>query len=207
MKPTGALECGSHQRSFQGPGRQSTQRSQSPRLSHRALTGTLIVMCLVPVVLLTVLFWYLPPVYEGKLKAGVRGEGLPPGEFYDTRYDLRAAVPIGELVVRNESDQDWTHLNILVNGFYQIYDREPIPAGEERRFKLDRFVTRTGATFELRYNPLKHVRIYARRPTKDRATFDADIDWKSVGPDGRTPFVHSVDSGNERTPPGNQPNR
>ena len=160
--------------------KESTALAATPKLSHGLLTGTLITMCIVPVLLIFLLFAYLPPVHEGQLEASVGAAGLPAAAFYDTRYDLRPAVPTGELIVRNESDQDWTHLNIQINKHYQIYERNPIPAGEERRFKLDRFVTRTGATFELRYNPLKHVRIYARRPTKDRATFATDFDWQSV---------------------------
>ncbi|MEE2826560.1 MAG: hypothetical protein VYE64_08030 [Planctomycetota bacterium] len=161
-------------------GKESTSYQQAPKLSHRALTATLVAMCIIPVVLITVMFFYLPQVHEGDLEASVSAEGLPPAAFYQQRYSERPAVPSGDLVIRNESDQDWTHLNIQVNRHYQIYEREPIPAGEERRFQLHRFVSRTGATFDLRYNPLNHVRIYARRPTKDRATYSMKFDWETV---------------------------
>lgn len=164
---------------------QSTQLAAAPRFTHRALTIALIAMCVVPLVLLTVLFIYLPPVYEGELDARVWAEGLPPAEFYEIPYDNRPEVADGELVVVNMGDHDWTHLNIQINRHYQIYEREPIPAGQTRRFKLSRFITRTGATFELRYNPIKHVRIYARRPTRDRATFETDLDGEHATPDGR----------------------
>jgi len=63
----------------------------------------------------------------------------------------------------------------LVNGYYQIYDSEPIPAKSSKAYKLDRFVSRAGARFQLRYNPLKSARIYARRPTHDRATWACEF--------------------------------
>ena len=117
----------------------------------------------------------MPPVYEGQLEAVVSAIDLPPPAFYEPHYSKRPDWTIGELVVRNESDQDWTHLNIQINRHYQIYDIEPIPAHGERHYELSRFVSRTGARFKLRYNPLKSVRIYARRPTKDRATFSYEF--------------------------------
>jgi hypothetical protein len=159
---------------------ESTGSAAAPILSPTGLTWLLIAMCVIPIVTITALFSYLPKVYEGELKASVRAVGLPPGSFYAVRFSDRPPVPTGELIVKNESDQDWTHLNIQVNHFYQIYERNPIPAGEYRSFKLDRFVSRTGATFNLRYNPLRSVRIYARRPTKDRATYFCEYPWQDV---------------------------
>ncbi len=140
----------------------------------------LIVMCSIPVITITALFWYLPPVYEGALQASISAEDLPPGTFYDQYYADRPPVDAGVLIVHNDSQQDWTNLNILINKQYQIHEHRPIPAGGSRRFRTDRFVSRTGAQFDLRYNPLRHVRIYARRPTKDRATFSTDFDWNAV---------------------------
>jgi hypothetical protein len=150
---------------------ESSEQKKSPRLSHRTLTVMLTIMCLIPLVTIAVLWNYLPPVYEGKLEANVLSEGLPNAEFYAIDYYKRPPVEDGVLVVQNLSDQDWTQLNIQVNGNYQIYDTEPILAHEEKRYDLNRFVNRTGARFSLQYNELSRVRIYARRPTKDRATF------------------------------------
>ena len=160
--------------------KQSNALTNTPQLSSSGLTRLLILMCIVPIVTIAALFWYMPPVFEGQLEASVTAEDLPAASYYDTHYTERAEVPTAVLVVHNESDQEWTHLNIQVNKHYQIYEHEPIPAGETRRFRLDRFVSRTGAKFEVRYNPLRYVRIYARRPTKDRATFATDFDWESV---------------------------
>ena len=150
---------------------ESSEQKQSPHLSHRTLTVMLTIMCLIPLVTIAVLWNYLPPVFEGKLKANVMSEGLPDAEFYAIDYFKRPEVEDGVLVVQNLGDQDWTQLNIQVNGNYQIYDTEPILAHEEKRYDLDRFVNRTGARFSVQYNELSRVRIYARRPTKDRATF------------------------------------
>jgi hypothetical protein len=150
---------------------ESSSVASTPRLSHRNLTLSLIAMCIVPLVTLTVLWKILPPTEEGVLEAHVTSAGLPPDEFYLTKYYERDPFSGGELIVTNTSDQDWTHLDIRINGSYQIYDIKPIPAGATTQFRLDRFITRTGARFSLRYNQLKSVRIYARRPTRDRATF------------------------------------
>lgn len=153
------------------PASESSERQVPPRLSHRGLTVMLTMMCVIPVVTIAVLWRYLPPVFEGKLEAQVVAEDLPGADFYAIDYYKRPKVEGGILIVQNKSDQDWTHLNILVNGNYQIYDTEPIPAHGEKRYVLNRFVNRTGARFSLQFNELSRVRIYARRPTKDRATY------------------------------------
>jgi hypothetical protein len=150
---------------------ESSQQKLSPRLGHRDLTIMLLAMCTIPVITIFVLLAYLPPVYEGKLEANVYAEGLPNEEFYEVEYYDRPEFKGGFLVLENKSEQDWTHLNIQVNGNYQIYDKDPIPAHGERRYELNRFLNRTGARFSLQYNELKRVRVYARRPTKDRATY------------------------------------
>ena len=159
----------------------STAFEAAPRLSSHGLTILLIGMCLVPAVTIFALKQYLPPVYQGKLQASISAEDLPPASFYDIDYRKRPPVKSsGVLVVHNESDQEWTHVNIRLNKHYQIGSRDAIPAGETRRYRLDRFVSRTGARFQVRYNPLKYVQVYARRPTKDRATYSTDFDWESV---------------------------
>ena len=152
----------------------------APQLSANGLTKLLIAMCIVPVVTITTLFWYMPPVHEGQLQASIEAEGLPPGSFYDEHFSERPKVDAGVLILKNDSEQDWTHLNVQINKHYQVYEHEAIPAGESRRYRLDRFVSRTGAKFDVRYNPLRFVRVYARRPSKDRATYASDFDWESV---------------------------
>ena len=158
------------------PAEQSSARRNAPRLTHRGLTMLLVGMCLVPTVTIFSLWSYLPPVYEGQLEADARTTNLPPAEFYARPFRDRPTVGGGQLHVLNQSDQVWTMLNVQINHFYQIYDRDPLNPGEERTYELDRFVTRTGAIFDLRYNPVKNVRVYARRPTRDRATFFKDFE-------------------------------
>lgn len=154
---------------------QSSEQKKSPQLGHRGLTIMLSLMCLIPVVTIAALWGYLPKVYEGKLEATVLSRDLPNQEFYSVDYYKRPVYTKGVLIIRNNSDQDWTHLNIQVNGNYQIYDVEPILAHGEKQYDLNRFLNRTGARFSLQYNELNRIRIYARRPTKDRATFYQDF--------------------------------
>lgn len=149
----------------------SSEQQKSPQLSHRGLTIMLSIMCLVPVVTILVLWNYLPPVFEGQLEASVTAQNLPGADFYGVEYYKRPPVEGGEIIVYNQSDVDWTHLNIQVNGNYQVYDKETIPAHGEKVYELSRFLNRTGARFSLQFNELERVRIYARRPTKDRATY------------------------------------
>ena len=150
----------------------SKAMQQSPQLSSAALTRLLIGMCLLPVITIFALFLYMPPAAEGELDCQFATSGLPDQNFYAVEYRLRNEYEGGELLVTNLEEHDWTHLNILVNGHYQVYDKEPIPAGETKNYKLERFVSRAGARFSLRYNQLKSARIYARRdnPKHDRAT-------------------------------------
>ena len=155
--------------------RRSPAEQGSPFLSHQALTTLLFAMAAVPIIVIAVLWNFLPPVHEGELQANVYAEGVPPDEFYEVRYDQRPTVSDGFLVVQNNSDEDWTMLNIQVNKNYQIYDTEPILANSKRKFKLDKFITRSGARFSLRYNPLKSVMIYARLPSSERATYSYEF--------------------------------
>ena len=161
----------------------SSAMQQSPQLSSAALTKILIGMCLLPVITILVLWVYMPPAAEGELNCQFTTVGLPDQDFYAIEYRNREEFDGGELVVSNLEDYDWTHLNILVNGHYQIYDKEPIVAGTSKTYAIERFVSRAGARFSLRYNQLKSARIYARRdnPEHDRATYSCTfVDGKAV---------------------------
>ena len=156
--------------------RLTREEQAAPQLTHQSLTLLLGLMCLIPVTTIFALWGYLPDVHEGQLEAEVYAQGLPPKEYYSTEYYKRLPVSDGFLVLKNKSDVDWTHLNVQVNGNYQIYDRETIPAHGQREYILGKFLNRTGAKFQLQYNELNRVRVYARRPTKDRATFEHKFD-------------------------------
>lgn len=161
----------------------SKAMQQSPQLSSAALTRLLIGMCLLPVITIFALFLYMPPAAEGELDCQFSAIGLPDEGFYAIEYRLREEYDGGELVVTNREAFDWTHLNMVVNGHYQVYDKEPIAAGTSKHYKLERFVSRAGARFSLRYNQLKSARIYARRdnPKHDRATYSCTfVDGKAT---------------------------
>lgn len=155
---------------------QSSIAKPMATLSPDALRWILAAMCVTPVIIILALFWYMPPVYEGLLEAKLTATGLPPKVYYEEKYYERVGHEGGQLVVENLSDQDWTHLNIQVNKHYQIIDKVPIKAHSVKAFDLDRFVNRTGARFSVQYNELASARIYARRPTRDRATYACEFE-------------------------------
>ncbi len=155
---------------------QSSIAKPMPTLSPNSLRWILAAMCVTPVVIILALFSYMPPVYEGLLEAKLTATGLPPKVYYEEKYYERVGHEGGQLVVENLSEQDWTHLNIQVNKHYQIIDKVPIKAHSVKAFDLDRFVNRTGARFSVQYNELASARIYARRPTRDRATYACEFE-------------------------------
>lgn len=146
-------------------------QQQSALLGGRAFLAILVLLCVLPVATVAIIWQYLPPVAEGKLAAKIQAVGLPSAEYYAIDYRKREPHKGGELLITNLGEQEWTNLNITVNTFYQIYDNVPIKPGETASFELESFVSRTGARFSLQYNELGTVRVYARLPTKDRATY------------------------------------
>ena len=163
------------------PRPQTTEQQKAPRLSARGLTLALMIMTAIPIATVLAIWNFLPQVYEGQLQAAATAQGLPPADFYLPRYDLRPPWSGGELILHNNSDEDWSHLNIQVNGFYQIHDIQPIPAGETKSYKLEKFLTRSGARFKLQYNQLRKVRVYARLPGGNRATFAHEFETVPEG--------------------------
>jgi hypothetical protein len=154
---------------------QSSIAKPMATLSPSTLRWILAAMCITPVAIILALFQYMPPVYEGLLEAKITATGLPPKVYYEEKYYERLGHEGGQLLIENQSDQDWTHLNIQVNKHYQIIDKVPIKARSVKAFDLDRFVNRTGARFSVQYNELASARIYARRPTRDRATYACEF--------------------------------
>jgi hypothetical protein len=141
----------------------------------------LVLLCLLPIATIAIIWHFLPKTQEGKLLAKVTAVGLPAAEYYQTHYRDRPPHVGGELLLTNASDQEWTHLNITINNAYQIFDIKPIKPGETVSFELHRFVSRSGARFSLQYNELRSVLIYARRPSKDRATYYQEFDTVEKG--------------------------
>ena len=156
--------------------RLSTAQKASPKLSRQMLTRVLIAMMATPVLTILGLWGFMPQVYEGQLEASVYTEGLPISDFYQVPLDERPSFQGGFIVVCNDSEDDWTHLKMQINDYYSSFDIEPIEAGTEKRFLLSKFITRWGTEFSVRNVPLKSVRIYARRPGGDRATFGKEFE-------------------------------
>jgi hypothetical protein len=182
MNPTTSpSDPSSHQDSLPGPLPKSHFQTQSPQLGGRSFLVILFLLCSLPVAVVALIWQYLPRVEEGKLDARVTAIGLPSVEYYQIDYRRRDPHSGGELLVTNTGTQAWTHLNISINTFYQIYDTVPIAPGETVRFELDRFVSRTGARFSLQYNELRNVRVYARLPTKNRATYKYEFPTVAKG--------------------------
>jgi hypothetical protein len=159
----------------------SSYQQVAPRIEHGHFFKILILLVCLPVAVIAVIWQFLPPVEEGKLLAKATPVGLPEPDYYQTEYRHRKPFEGGELLIQNLSDQEWTHLHITINNAYQISDIVPIKPGQTARFELNRFVSRSGARFSLQYNELKNVLIYARRPTKDRATFYQEFDTVEKG--------------------------
>lgn len=157
-------------------GEQSSQLAAAPVLSRRGLTLLLGLMCLVPIVTISIMQLTMPPVRPGELKAEVSLMNVPPANYYDQHSDLRLPFPTASVVVKNSGDQPWTHVNVRLNRDYQIYQHgDPIKPGESRAYFLDRFVSRTGAQLNVRLTKLKDIEIYARLPDKSRATFEQEF--------------------------------
>ena len=157
--------------------RQSSVLSAAPVLTSKGLTLLLVLMCLVPVVTITVLQITMPPVLPGTLKAEVALIDVPPPSYYETRLEDRTQFPTAALTVRNVGEENWTHLNVRINnGNYQIYEHgSPIEPGQERTFLLNRFVHRSGAVFDVGINRPSSVEIYARLPDKSRGTYECEL--------------------------------
>jgi hypothetical protein len=151
--------------------RESSYRAAAPKLSPRVLTGLLVTVTLIPPVMIGVLWAILPPVKANQLKAEVRLENAPPASFYDLRFADRVFDPNVQVIVKNIGDEPWTNINVRVNRYYNIYDHgHPILPGEQQAYLLSRFLHRD-VFFDMRYNPVHSVMVYARLPDGSRATY------------------------------------
>lgn len=136
----------------------------------------LIAMFVIPIATVLTLWYYLPPVSMHTLDAVVTLKGMERAEEYDRRETI-PSVPEPRVVVKNNGKDEWTQLIVEVNKRYKVYRTdEVVPAGESIEFGLDYFMTREGLFFPPGQIDVKHVRVYARLPSKSRATFETDFD-------------------------------
>ncbi|MBX3417986.1 MAG: hypothetical protein KF851_10315 [Pirellulaceae bacterium] len=160
------------------------EEDRSPRLTPQTLTILLAIMCVVPTISIFTIYRLMPAVYENKLQAEVFAKDVPEASTYQLPYESRPPLAHkGKLVVTNTGEDTWTQYNIRINRMYgdayQIYEHhEPINPGETKEFELSEFVSRSGARFDVRYNPLRNIEIYARLPSASRATFNHNFEKK-----------------------------
>ncbi len=148
---------------------------RAPKLSQQGLVILMIGMALTPIITVFAINSILPPVYQGKLDAKISLQNVPPDSFYQMPLQKRPELESAVIVVENISDVEWTHFYVRVNRYYDIFDTEPFPPGTARTYRLDRFVARVGAVFDIRYVQVKHVEIYARVPIGARRTYEQNF--------------------------------
>lgn len=154
---------------------ESTAMRNSPRLTTNGLTVMLTAMCLVPVITIFALWQILPPPEEDKLEVEVTKVGVPDMDYYFQDIEDRKDVQDAYIVVKNKSETEWRHIFIKVNKHYDVHDHDPLKAGEERIYLLNKFVGRTSARYDLRQLPLHHIRIFAKQMDSGaRATINLD---------------------------------
>lgn len=167
---------------------ESSAVRNAPRLSTRTLTIMLALMCMVPGIVIFSLTKLMPPTAEGKLEGSVILVNVPTEISYYEVEDLgqRKDVSEASVILKNESESEWQHIVIKVNNRYDLKDHtNPIPAGGQRSYLLNRCVSRTGARFDLRQLPLSHVRVFAKQVDRgNRATLNVTYPGmvKSRGP-------------------------
>lgn len=151
--------------------RQSSYRASAPRLSPKMLTSLLVTVTFIPPLMIVMLWMILPPVKANQLKAEIGLENAPLSSFYTLPFAERQFDPDVKVVVTNLGEQPWTNINVRVNRSFNIYDHEkPVAPGERRSYLLSRFLSRD-AIFDMRYNPVRDVMVYARMPDGSRATY------------------------------------
>jgi hypothetical protein len=156
---------------------QTSFRQFAPRLTANGLSILLCAMCAVPIVTIAVLWASLPPVKINTLQATVTIKNAPPTSYYELPTDQRIPLPEVQLVLTNTGQQAWTNLFVRVNHDYTVFESGgEFRPGESREYFLNRFSSRTGAFYDVRYNPVRDVMIYARLPDHSRATFTRRFD-------------------------------
>jgi len=153
-----------------------SHRDQVGRLSQKAFIAMLVAMFIIPVTTVLTLWYYLPPVSMHKLDATVTFSGMETAEQYDRR-DKDAKIPEPLISIKNDGDQQWTHLIVEINKRYKVYrTEEVVDPGQTIDFALDYFMTREGLFFPPGKIKVNHIRVYARLPSRARATYETDID-------------------------------
>jgi hypothetical protein len=146
-------------------------------LSSRQLTFLLMLMCLTPIVIITLIFNTLGDVKLNQLPARIELIGGVPDSYYDLPFEQRTYLPEMQVAVTNIGSDPWTNLYVRINHHYSIIETgAPFRPGETREYLVNRFTSKTGAYFDMRYVSVKDVMVYARMPDKSRATYERRFD-------------------------------
>ncbi|HMO15721.1 MAG TPA: hypothetical protein PKD64_16670 [Pirellulaceae bacterium] len=144
---------------------------RAPKLSRRVFILLLVLVALVPAVAVYWINQILGPAYQGKLEASILLVDVPPAPYYELPIRERPEIEAARVIIHNESDSEWTHVNVRINRHYEVYDMEPLPAKTSRSYLLDRFVARVGAVLDIRQVKIKQVEVYGRVPSGGRGTY------------------------------------
>lgn len=136
---------------------------QGLRLSSRALTTLLIIMCVIPIATVLTLHFTMPPIEAGKLEADIRLSGHPDKSYYEKDIYERTFLPEAAIALTNNSSDTWRLINVTINDRYYVYDVDQVlEPGQQRRYLLSRFTNREGALYELRAQPVEKVVVFAK---------------------------------------------
>ena len=158
------------------PGRNIVE--QTPKLSPYALSGMLILMCIIPLAAIAFLWAKLPPARVESLEAEIVPVNLLPPEEFEQPFDKRVFPSIPpSVIVRNVGDEEWTLVNVRINKWFEYYEtHHPIPPSGEIEVQLHRCRGKDGTPFDPLQQPLRQVRIFARLPAGYRATHTEEFD-------------------------------
>ena len=151
---------------------------QTPKLSPYALSGMLILMCIVPLATIAFLWLKLPPARVESLEAEIVPVNLLAEEEFRLPFDERKfPSPPPAVVVRNVGDEEWTLVNVRINNWFEYYETHlPIPPGGEITVLLHFCRGKDGTPFDPLQQPLRQVRVFARLPAGYRATYTEEFD-------------------------------
>ncbi len=144
----------------------------APTLTNRGLTLLLVMMCIGPMLIIAWLWSILPEINEEQLEAKVTAVNFMPDSYFEIPIEERPYPEPGpRVLVQNLGDQEWTLINLIVNGAFQTYETKvPLEPGKSMEFELDLCLSMNGARFNPKLLKVPRVRVFARLPSKVRAT-------------------------------------
>lgn len=141
-----------------------------PKLSGRGLTMLLLLVCLLPLAVLTIYAVVHGPATDKSLPVEVevtkRPVMLPSGE---------GAVLADVVVIRNQAEFDIPNLTLDLNGQYFLYQHQPLKAGEELVLPQEIFSTKSNQRWVPGLYPLTEVNVTGRLPSGARGVIEHEV--------------------------------